>query len=169
MDMFSKKFDTMHDLFVHELKGLYDAEHQIIESLPKMKDAATASDLKKAFEQHLEMTRQQAVRLEDVFDMLDMNPERHHCDGIAGIIKEADMIAKSQGNADVRDAGLIAVAQKVEHYEIATYGTLRTWAQEMGHDDVADILQRTLSEESSTDKELTGLAEGEINIRAPGM
>lgn len=169
MDIFGSKLKTLHDLFVHELKDIYDAEHQIIDALPKMKEAASDPELKKAFDKHLEVTKTQVARLEEIFDMLDLDPERHKCDGMVGIIKEGDSIAKMEGNADVRDAALIAAAQKVEHYEVATYGTLRAWSLDMGHNDIADILQTTLNEERSTDKELSVLAESEVNIKAPGM
>ncbi|MCE5198402.1 MAG: ferritin-like domain-containing protein [Armatimonadota bacterium] len=168
MRMTSTKFNSLHDLFVQELKDLYDVEHQIIEALPKMIQAASAPEVKKNFEDHLNMTKEQANRLEEIFDMLDLNPEREHCDGIAGIIKDGEKIISADAPPDVKDAGLIAAAQKVEHYEISGYGTARTFARTMGHDDIAELLQKTLDQESHTDETLSEVAERGINIQAAG-
>lgn len=160
------KIDTLNDLFRHELKDTYDAENQIIDALPKMIDAASSQEVKDKFRQHLDVTRQQAARLEEIFDMLDMEAEREHCDGMAGIIKDGQKVASAQGDPMVKDAGLIGAAQKVEHYEMAAYGTLRTFAQTMGMDEVADRLQKTLREEKETDRTLTTVAEKSINRQA---
>lgn len=168
MKLTSMKIDTLEDLFIQELKDIYDAEKQIIEALPKMIDAATSPELKHGFEKHLEETKQQFQRLEDVFDMLDMDPEAEHCDGMAGIIKDGEKVVSAEGDPDVKDAALIAAAQKVEHYEIAGYGALRTYARILGHDDAVKILQHTLNQEHETDKQLTEMAERSINVKASG-
>jgi ferritin-like metal-binding protein YciE len=169
MRLIALKLETLHDLFVEELKLTYDCEKRIIDAMPKMIDAASSGELKQKFSQHLEQTRDQASRLEDAFDMLDMEPQTEKCEGIVGILAEGEDIVGSRGNPDVKDAGLVAAAQKVEHYEIAAYGTLRTFAQTMGHNDIAQKLQITLGEEKDTDKLLTEFAEKSANIRAPQM
>lgn len=163
------QLNTLHDLFVNELKDIYDAENQIVEAMPNMVDAASTPELKDMFQQHMQETQNQIGRLEDVFDMLDIDPEREHCDGMAGILKDGKKMISAQGNAKVIDAGLIAAAQKVEHYEIASYGTLRAWASTMGHDDIASILQKTMRQESFTDEKLTRVAERSVNAQAPQM
>lgn len=168
MKLTSMKIESLEDLFVQELKDIYDAEKQIVEALPKMIDAATSPELKHGFEKHLEETKQQFQRLEDVFDVLDMEPETEHCDGMAGLIKDGEKIISAEGDPDVKDAALIAAAQKVEHYEIASYGTLRTYARILGHDEAADMLQQTLNQEHDTDKQLTEMAERSINVKASG-
>lgn len=168
MDFMAMKVDSLNDLFVYDLKDLYDAENRIIEAMPSMIEAASAAELKQAFQEHLNVTKQQASRLEEIFDMLDMDPERESCDGIIGILKEGSKMAAAKGDPNTKDAALIASAQKVEHYEVASYGTLRTYARELDMDDVAEILQMTLDEEKDTDSQLTGLAERSINIQAAG-
>jgi ferritin-like metal-binding protein YciE len=163
------KVETLHDLFVQQLKEIYGAEKQIIDAMPKMIDAASSSELKDKFRKHLDETKAQASRLEEIFDMLDMEPESDRSEGMAGILSEGSDIAGAHGNPDVKDAGLIGAAQKVEHYEIAAYGTLRTFADTMGHHDIADKLKFTLSQESKTDKLLTSVAERSVNPSAPKM
>ncbi len=160
------KLNTLNDLFVHELKDTYDAENQIIDALPKMIDAASSQEVKDKFRRHLDVTRMQTARLEEIFDMLDMEPEREHCDGMAGIIKDGNKMAVAEGDPNVKDAALIGAAQKVEHYEIAAYGTLRAFANTMGMTDIADKLQTTLEEEKRTDKTLSMVAERSINRQA---
>lgn len=169
MQLLGMKVETLHDLFVHGLKEIYTAEQLVIDSLPKMIDAATSEDLKLSFQKHLQQTVEQRDRLEDVFELLDIEPEGEKCEGMDGLLKEGEKVIYARGNAEVRDAGLIAAAQKVEHYEIAVYGTLRAWAQIMGHHDIAERLQMTLDEESTTDQLLTNLAERAVNPRAPQM
>jgi len=164
--MAETSFGSLHNLFVHELKDILDAEHQITEALPKMSQAATSPTLKQKFDTHLQQTREQITRLEQIFQMLQMPPERERCVGMAGLIQEGEMIVSAQGEPSVRDAGLIAAAQKVEHYEISAYGTLRTFARTLGLQDVANLLQTTLKEESYTDETLTQLAERSVNKRA---
>jgi len=155
--------DTLQDLLTEELKDVYDAEHQIIEALPKMAKACCAPDLKMAFERHLEETRNQVTRLDQVFQQLGCKAERKTCHGVKGLISEANELIKKGGDPEVLDAALIGGAQKVEHYEIASYGTLRTWCMRLGHTQAAALLQQTLEEEGSTDHKLTSLAESHIN------
>jgi ferritin-like metal-binding protein YciE len=155
--------DSLKDLYVEQLQDLYSAENQILKALPDMEKKAQNDQLKSAFREHREVTQEQVKRLEQIFDDLGASPKGHHCKGMEGLLKEGqDMIAE-KGDSDVIDAGLIAAAQRVEHYEIAGYGTVRTFAQQLGHDNHVDLLQRTLDEEGETDKKLTRLAEGVIN------
>lgn len=150
----------LHDAFVEQLKDLYSAEKQITEALPKMIDAAHDDDLREAFEHHLEETRGQVERLKKAFEELGVNPGNTKCDGMEGLLKEGEEAIEEHAAGPVRDALLIAGAQRVEHYEIAGYGTVVTWAEQMGHDDVADLLEETLDEESAADETLTKIAEG---------
>jgi len=161
----SKQFNTFEDLFVDQLGDLYDAEQQLVDALPKMADAAHSRELKDAFQQHLMQTQSQITRVEEVFRMLGKEPQRITCDGMQGIVEEGSSICSADGDADVRDAGLIAAAQRAEHYEIAGYGSCRTFAQRLGRSDVADVLQSILNEEGETDHKLTSLAERSINVK----
>jgi ferritin-like metal-binding protein YciE len=156
----------MEDLLKEELQDLYDMESVIIKALPKMENAVGDQQLKQAFQQHLDTSKQQKARLEEVFSMMNMKPEGKECDGIRGIISEGEMLIKSKGDPSVKDAALIAAAQRVEHYEMAAYGCARSFAQQLGLSDVADLLQQTLDEEGRTDHRLTQIAEGSINQRA---
>jgi ferritin-like metal-binding protein YciE len=161
------KVNSLESLFTETLKDLYDAEHQIIKALPKMAEAASSPDLKKGLEQHLEQTRQQAQRLEQVFSAVGEKPSRKKCMGMEGLIKEGEEHMKElKSDKDVLDAGLIADAQKVEHYEIAGYGTAKTYAEMLGKKEAVRLLDQTLSEEYATDERLTRLAESHINIEA---
>lgn len=161
------KMDSLEALFVDQLKDLYDAEKQLIDALPKMAKAAHNTQLKQGFEQHLQQTREQAQRLEQIFNQINEKPGGKKCVGMQGLIKEGEEIMKEkQGDPDVLDAGMIAAAQKVEHYEISGYGTAKTYAQMLGMDDAAKLLDKTLSEEYKTDEKLTRLAESHINIQA---
>ena len=153
-------------LLVHEMKDLYSAETQIIDALPKMAKAATAPALKKAFEEHLEQSKIQKDRLVTIFKDLDYEPGGHHCNGMEGLLKEGQEMVKEDAPDDVKDAGLISCAQRVEHYEIAGYGCARTFAKLLGMDDVAAVLQTTLDEEGKTDQRLTKIAEESINAAA---
>jgi ferritin-like metal-binding protein YciE len=155
--------NNLQDLFVHELKDLYSAEQQILQALPKMAEATQHQELKRAFQEHEQVTRDQVRRLDTIADELGMDLKGHKCKGIEGIIKEGEEILKAKGDPDVRDAGLIGAAQRVEHYEIAGYGTARTFARRLGHDRAAQLLQQTLDEEGRTDERLTQIAEGMIN------
>jgi ferritin-like metal-binding protein YciE len=160
------KLETLHELFMDMLKDIYDGEHQITEALPKMAKAAKSPELKEGFRTHLQETEEHIKRLERIFEMMGKKPTRKKCKGIAGLIKEGDELMKEDADRDVVDAGLIAAAQKVEHYEMAEYGTLRTYAQLMGHSEAARLLQQTLDEEGAADKKLTALAESGINVKA---
>lgn len=161
--------DTLHDAFIDELRDTYDAEKQLTKALPKMARAATSPDLRAAFESHLEETRGQIARLEEVFASLDEKPRGKHCDGIAGIIKEGKSIMEEDFDDAAMDACLIAGAQRAEHYEMAAYGTLVAWARAMGHTEAADLLEQTLDEEKATDEKLTALAESGINKEAAAV
>jgi ferritin-like metal-binding protein YciE len=156
-------FKSMEDLFKHELKDLYDAEHRIVEALPQMAEKAHNSSLKQAFNNHLHQTEKHIERLEAVFDNVGLEPERVRCDGVVGLIKEGSNVLDAEGDPDTIDAGLIAAAQRVEHYEIAGYGTLRAFARQLHNEYVAELLEQTLDEEKSTDQLLTSLAERSIN------
>ena len=154
--------DSLNTLFVHELKDIHNAEKQLEQALPKMAQAATHSDLKKAFEDHLKETREHVSRLDQIFNDLNIVRDTVKCEGMEGIIREGNEIVQSVGDPGAKDAALIAAAQRAEHYEMAAYGTVRTYADHLGHDKVSDLLQKTLDEEGKTDKMLTRLAEGGI-------
>ena len=153
---------TLHDAFIDELRDTFDAEKQILKALPKMVKAATSPELRTAFQTHLEETRGQVARLEDVFASVDEKARGKHCDGMAGIIEEGKAAMEEFDDVTL-DACLIASAQRVEHYEMAAYGTLVAWARAMGHTEAADLLQQTLDEEKATDEKLTAIAEDGIN------
>jgi ferritin-like metal-binding protein YciE len=155
--------ETLQDLYVHELKDIYNAEKQILQALPKMAKKANHNDLKQAFEEHQRVTEEQVRRLDTIFSDLGQNPSGKKCKGMEGLIEEGEEILEEDADPDVRDAALIAAAQRVEHYEIAAYGTARTYARQLGFDNHVDLLQRTLDEEGETDKRLTKLAENRIN------
>ncbi len=160
------KIENLHQLFVDELQDLYDAEKRIIDALPDMAEKAASVDLRNAFEDHLRETREQQRRLDQIFDQLrDVDRDDKTCKGIEGIIKENEKLMKDAKDPDVRDAGMIAGAQRVEHYEISAYGTARTYAQLLGRTDWAQLLQQTLDEEKNADRKLNQLAE-RINIEA---
>jgi ferritin-like metal-binding protein YciE len=160
------KTGTLHDAFIDELRDTYDAERQIVKALPKMIKACTSDELRTAFESHLEETRGQVERLEQVFELLDEKPRGKHCDGMAGIIEEGKNVMGEEFDETTMDAVLIASAQRVEHYEMAAYGTLCAWAKDMGHTDAAELLEQTLEEEKAADEKLTAIAEGGINLEA---
>jgi ferritin-like metal-binding protein YciE len=161
--MADKKLD---DLFLDTLKDIYFAEKKILTALPKMAKAAQSDDLKAAFKKHHGETEQHVVRLEKVFKALGQTAKGKTCDAILGILEEGKEIMEEYEDAPALDAGLLAAAQAVEHYEISRYGTLKTWAEELGHDDVAKLLDATLSEEKKTNDALTQLAESEVNQHA---
>jgi ferritin-like metal-binding protein YciE len=166
MGLFSESLATFDDLLTHQLQDVYDAENQLIEALPLMAKASASSDLRAAFDTHLAETRVHAQRLEQVFSLLGKTVKRTTCPAMRGLIKEGNEAIGATGDPHVKDAALIASAQRVEHYEIAAYGTLRTLLRTVGRDDVAQILQTTLDEEGKTDKLLTRIAEGHINREA---
>lgn len=157
---------TLHDAFVDELRDTYDAEKQLTKALSKLAKTATNPQLRQAFESHLEETRGQIERLDQVFESLDEKPRGKHCEGIAGIIEEGKSIMEEDFDDETMDACLIAAGQRAEHYEMAAYGTLIAWAEAMGHTDAIRLLQQNLNEEKAADKKLSGLAESGINRRA---
>ena len=157
------KLRTLQDVFEDELFDMYNAEVQLTKELPKMAEKATSPDLAQAFRDHLEETEVQVDRLEKIVDILGIKIEKEKCEAMAGIIKEAERLVKSTEKGPVMDAVLIAAAQKVEHYEMASYGTLRELAKLLGYDDAVDLLQETYEEEEGADKKLTALAAGHIN------
>jgi ferritin-like metal-binding protein YciE len=157
---------TLHDAFLDELRDAYDAEKQLTKALPKMAKAASSAELRTAFETHLEETRGQVTRLEEVFASLGEKARGKHCDGIAGIIEEGKAVMEEDFDDATMDACLIAGGQRAEHYEIAAYGTLVAWARTMGHSEAAGLLQTTLDEEKAADEKLSSLAEGGINQEA---
>jgi ferritin-like metal-binding protein YciE len=160
------KLHNLQDLLVDQLKDLYSAEKQITKALPKMAKAAAHPELKAAFEQHLEQTKRHVERLEEVFDLFDAAPRSKTCKAIQGLIEEGQELMSERADEAVMDAGLIAAAQKVEHYEIASYGCARTWARQVGNEQAARLLQQTLEEEGQTDEKLTRLAESMVNREA---
>ncbi|HTK12561.1 MAG TPA: ferritin-like domain-containing protein [Xanthobacteraceae bacterium] len=158
MGLFTKDIKTMEDLFQHELQDIYYAEHQILKSLPTMIDKATNRDLATALRNHLEETKKQVDRLDQVFRKLDMQPKGTDCPAIDGIIKEADATAGEIDDKQVLDAAIIANAQAVEHYEICRYGTIIAWAEELGHDEVVRLLTTNLNEEKAANAKLNTVA-----------
>jgi ferritin-like metal-binding protein YciE len=158
--------ETLRDLYIDELKDLYSAEKQLVRALPKMAKNASNAELKQAFQNHLAETEGHVERLETIFESLEASPRGKKCVGMEGLIEEANELLEEDAAEDVLDAGLISKAQHVEHYEMAGYGTVRTWAMLLGEDRHAHLLQQTLDEEGNADKLLTRLAEGSINIEA---
>ncbi len=160
------KINNLHDLLISELKDIYSAETQLMEALPKMAKAAVSPELKKGFEHHLAQTKNQAARIEQIFEDLEGSPRGKKCVGMEGLIKEGDEVIKSDMDKSVLDAALIAAAQRVEHYEISAYGTARQFAQMLGLTRAVQLLDETIKEEGKTDKTLTDLAESFANQKA---
>jgi ferritin-like metal-binding protein YciE len=160
------KLNSLQELYVDELKDLYSAENQILKALPRMIKVATHPQLKKAFTKHEKQTRQHAKRLERICKELGESPKGKKCHGMQGLLEEGKDLISEKPEPDVLDAGLISAAQHVEHYEMAGYGTVRTWARLLGYENQAQLLQRTLDEEGDTDKLLTSIAETGINVDA---
>ncbi len=158
--------NNLQDLFVHELRDLHDAENQILEALPKMAEKSQHEDLRSAFEEHHRQTEEHVRRLERIFDDIGEKPGGVKCKGIRGIIEEGEKGMKEAEEGDVRDAAMIAAAQRVEHYEMAAYGSARTFARRLGNGRAADLLQRTLNEEGETDHKLSRIAESHVNEEA---
>lgn len=158
--------NELQELFVDELRDVYDAEKQIVKALPKVIRAASSQDLRAALEEHLEQTRGQVERLEQVFEHLELKARGKHCSGMEGILEEGKDLISEKSKGETLDAGLIAAAQRVEHYEISVYGTLSSWARQLGLDEAMTLLEQTLEEEKAADKKLTMLAEGETNPAA---
>ena len=166
MGLFSKDIGTLDDLFVHQLRDIYYAEKQIVQTLPEMIEKATDSNLKRGFEAHLGETKNHVKRLEQVFKMHGVEAKGIDCPAIDGIIEEADDIIADIEDKKVLDAALIAAAQAVEHYEITRYGTWIAWAKHLGRPDCASVLQQNPEEEKATDAKLTSLAERNVNVKA---
>jgi len=160
------KLDTLQQLYTNELRDLYNAENQLIKALPKMAKAASSDELKDAFEKHLEQTKSHVERLEEVFEDIGEKPKGKTCRGMKGLIEEGSEILQQHGEESVIDAGIIVPAQKVEHYEIAAYGSVRTFAQLLGKGQSAELLQTTLDEESEANELLNKLAEDIVNPEA---
>ena len=160
------KIDSLQKLFVEEMRDLYNAEKQILKALPKMAKAATSPDLKAAFVAHLEETKGQVVRLETIFEGLGKSPKGKTCKAMAGLVEESAELMQEDIDPAVLDAGLIAAAQRVEHYEMAVYGTVRTYAKLLKNTEAATLLQATLEEEAAADVKLSTLAESTINLQA---
>src|SRR5450432_2784737 len=167
MGIFSTtEFNSLQELFEHELKDLYDAEHRLTEALPKLADKANNPSLKMAFENHLRETEKHVERLEAIFDHIGVEAEREKCDAMVGLFKEGGTVLDAEGDANVLDAALIAASQRAEHYEMAAYGSARAFARQLGNEYAAELLQQTLDEEKAADQKLTEIAEGAVNPAA---
>lgn len=163
----TKQPNSLESLFIDELKDLYDVEKQMVAALPDMVEAAKSDDLKRGFRVHLDQTREHVKRIEEIFDQLEKEPHGRKCLGMEGIIQEGEqLMRKRDSDPDVLDAALIATAQKAEHYEIASYGTVRKFAEQLGYDEIARLLNRTLDEEAKINERLTSMAVGHINLEA---
>jgi ferritin-like metal-binding protein YciE len=162
----SMEGNELHELFLDDLADIYNAENQLVKALPKMAKAAQSEELREAFETHLEETRGQIARIENVVRVLGESLKRKKCKGMEGLLEEGKEMMEEKADSPALDAALIAAAQKVEHYEIATYGTLCTWAELMGHREALNLLKQNLSEEEATDEKLTEIAESVANIQA---
>ena len=160
------KLESLHDLYLSELKDLYSAENQIIKALPKVIEKTTSPELRQALSDHLEQTRGHVTRLEEVFQMHGEEPKKMKCKGMQGILDEGEDMLGFDATPDVRDAAIISSCQRVEHYEIAAYGSVCSYAEQMGHDRAAATLQQTLDEEKEADEKLTDIAESRVNIEA---
>lgn len=160
------KLDSLRDLLIEELRDLYNAETQLVDALPKMAEAASSHELKSAFEHHLEETRRHVYRLDSIFKQINEKSSGETCEAMKGLVKEGEILIKAEGDPEVRDAGLIGAAQRVEHYEMAGYGTARALARRFGDNQMAEILQQTLNEEGEANKKLTSIAESQVNVAA---
>jgi len=166
MPLLNTELKSFEDLFVNQIEDLYDAENRLTRALPKMADAAHSSQLKKAFEHHLTETQGHVSRLESIFRQLNKEPKRETCEAMKGLVSEGEEMIKAKGDADVKDAALIAAAQRVEHYEISGYGTARAFARRLGMTQAANLLQQTLTEEEAADQKLNQIAESSVNLQA---
>jgi len=167
MGLFSTtEFNSLDELFLHQLKDLYDAEHRLTEAIPKMAEKASHASLKNAFMSHLQETEKQVERLEMIFQNIGQEPDRVKCAAMVGLLAEGDEVLDAEGDADVLDAALLAAAQRVEHYEISGYGTARAFALRLGNRYAAELLQESLDEESAADEKLTMIAERSVNPSA---
>jgi ferritin-like metal-binding protein YciE len=160
------QMESLDDLFMHEIKDLYNAEQQIVKALPKMIKEAGSDELRRALEHHLVQTKGHVERLDRVFEEIGQSPRGEKCKGMEGLLEEGSDLLKERAEESVKDAGIIAAAQRVEHYEMAAYGTVRTFAQQLGHEDAVPLLEQTLREEKEADKKLTQIAERSVNMEA---
>jgi ferritin-like metal-binding protein YciE len=160
------KLESLHDLYLSELRDLYSAEKQIVKALPKMIEKTESPELRQALEDHLEQTTGHVERLEHVFEMHGESPKRQKCKGMEGILAEGDEMVGHDAAPAVRDAAIISAGQRVEHYEMAAYGTVRTYAEQLGHGRAAAVLQETLDEERAADEKLTSIAKSRVNVEA---
>jgi len=160
------KLESLHDLYLSELRDLYSAEDQIIKALPKMIEKAESTHLRNALTSHLQETRGHVARLEQVFEMHGEEAKKEKCKGMEGVLAEGDEMVGKDATPAVRDAAIISACQRVEHYEIAAYGTVRTYAEQMGHERAAVVLKQTLDEEAAADRKLTEIASNRVNIQA---
>ena len=160
------KMETLHDLYLEELRDLYSAETQLVKALPQVAKKVTSEELRSAIEEHLEQTEEHVSRLEEIFEKHDESPKGKKCAGMEGLIDETKEMMGEDAQEDVLDAGIIAALQRGEHYEIAVYGTVVTYANLLGHEEDADLLQQTLDEEKEADQTLTDIAESSINVEA---
>ena len=160
------KLASLRDLLIDELKDLYSAENQLVKALPKMAKAVSSDDLRSAIEKHLKETEGHVERLDEIFTLLEVKSKTKKCKAMEGLIKEGQEMISEDGDDAVKDAGIIAAAQRVEHYEMAGYGCVRTFARHLGLDEVVELLQQTLDEEKAADEKLTEVAESEINVHA---
>jgi ferritin-like metal-binding protein YciE len=165
MTLFSMKLENLQQLFEKQLRDLYDAESQITDALPKMIEATSHPDLKNALQEHLHVTKQHISRLDRIFQTLQEKPTGETCKGMKGLLKEGDEIASGEGDPSTIDAGIISAAQRVEHYEMAGYGTVRTYAELLGQPEIANLLQQTLDEEKQADETLTEIATS-VNVES---
>ena len=167
MNLFTNlEFNSLHDLFVNQLEDLYDAEQRLTKALPKMADAASSPDLKQAFRSHLRETEGHVSRLEAIFNTIANRNKRETCEAMKGLISEGEQMIAAKGDSVIKDAALIAAAQRVEHYEISGYGTARTFALHLGLENAAEILNQTLKEEGAADHKLSAIAESQVNLEA---
>jgi ferritin-like metal-binding protein YciE len=166
MALFRTELNSLQDLLVNQIEDLYDAENRLLDALPKMAEAAHSPQLKQAFQSHLEETRGHVTRLEQVFESLGQAPKRETCQAMKGLIAEGEEAIKAKGDPLVKDAALIAAAQRVEHYEMAGYGTARSLANQLARDRAATVLQETLEEEKAADRKLNDIAESSVNTQA---
>lgn len=160
------EFNSFNDLFVNQIEDLYDAENRLTKALPKMAEAASSTQLRRAFEQHLSETQGHVSRLETIFREMNIEPKRETCEAMKGLIAEGEEMIKAHGDPAIKDAALIAAAQRVEHYEISGYGTARSFARRLGLTQAANLLQQTLNEEAAADEKLNQIAEASVNVQA---
>lgn len=160
------KYGTLRDLYLDQLRDIYDAENEIVKALPKMADAAASPELRSALNEHLQQTQQHVTRLEQIFSGMSEKAKTKKCQGVRSIIDEGEDIIGEKGDPSVLDAGIISVAQRVEHYEMAVYGSLRAWSNRVGNPQAVPLLEQTLSEEKEADRKLTQIAEQDVNRQA---